>query len=229
MLEIAVHWSRPVDGAGLRAMLDGRERERYERFMRAEDKARFVTGRALARRALADATGLPPAEIAFGTRCEHCGGDHGKPRLAGSRWSFSLSHSGERVVLALAEGVELGVDVERESDRDIDSIGDMVLTPAERDVLAALPPAGRRAAFHAYWSRKEALLKATGHGLAAPMSAVHVSAPGEPAEVLAWDHDAAVPAVRLADLDAGEGYAAALAALTTRALKITPYEPSLLP
>ncbi|MDL4772127.1 4'-phosphopantetheinyl transferase family protein [Actinomadura xylanilytica] len=224
VLEIAVHWARPVDEPSMRVHLDDAEQTRYDRFLRAEDKARFVTGRALARTALAEATGLPPEEIRFSTDCEHCGGTHGKPRLPGRGVHFSLSHSGGLVVLALSRGAgaaEVGVDVERESDRDIDSIADMVLAAPEREVLAALPPAERRRAFHAYWSRKEALLKATGHGLAAPMSAIHVSAPAAPAEVLAWEGEAAVPTARLADLSPGPGYAASVAALTTRPLAVT--------
>ena len=124
-------------------------------------------------------------------------------------------------VLVLSDGPEVGVDVEQESDRDVDRLGEMVLSAPERDVLMALPPDQRRRGFHAYWCRKEALLKATGHGLAAPMTAIHVSAPGEPAEVLSWDDDKAVSPVRLADLTPGPGYAASLAVLTARPLKIT--------
>ncbi|MER7542385.1 4'-phosphopantetheinyl transferase family protein [Actinomadura sp.] len=219
MLECAVRWAVPMDEPPMRALLDDGERDRYDRFMRAEDKARFVTGRFLARTALAEATGRPPEGIRFTTDCPHCGAAHGKPRLPGSGLDFSLSHSGDRVVLVLAEGAEVGVDVERESDRDIDRLAEMVLNAAERAALAAM--ADRRRGFHAYWSRKEALLKATGHGLAAPMTAIHVSAPDDPPEVIAWNDDAAVSPVRLADLTPGPGYAASAAVLTGRPLKIT--------
>ncbi|MEU8800231.1 4'-phosphopantetheinyl transferase superfamily protein [Spirillospora sp. NPDC048819] len=219
VLECAVHWAVPADEPGMRALLDDAERDRYERFRRAEDRARFVTGRFLARTTLAEVTGRDPRGIRFTTGCRHCGGAHGKPRLPGAGVDFSLSHSGDRVVLVLAEGAEVGVDVERESDRDIDRLAEMVLTAPEREALAAMPD--RRRGFHSYWSRKEALLKATGHGLAAPMTAIRVTAPDEPAEVLAWDGEAAVSPVRLADLDPGPGYAAAAAVLTGRPLKIT--------
>lgn len=219
MLECAVHWARPADEPEMRALLDDGERDRYERFRRPEDKARFVTGRFLARTALAEATGLDPGTIRFTTGCPHCGGAHGKPRLPGHALDFSLSHSGDRVVLVLADGAEVGVDVERESERDIDRLAEMVLTAGEREALAAT--GDRERGFHRYWCRKEALLKATGHGLAAPMTAIRVSAPGEPAEVLSWDGEAAVSPVRLADLDPGPGYAAAAAVLTGRPLKVS--------
>ncbi|WP_184890400.1 4'-phosphopantetheinyl transferase family protein [Actinomadura livida] len=218
-LECAVRWAVPADDPGMRALLDDGERERYERFIRAEDKARFVTGRFLARTALAEVTGLDPRAMRFSTDCRLCAGAHGKPRLPGARVDFSLSHSGDRVVLVLAEGAEVGVDVERESDRDIDGLAKMVLSEPERAALAAMPD--RRRGFHAYWSRKEALLKATGHGLAAPMTAIRLTAPDEPPEVLEWDGEAAVSPVRLADLTPGPGYAAAAAVLTGRPLRIT--------
>ncbi|WP_147339520.1 4'-phosphopantetheinyl transferase family protein [Actinomadura spongiicola] len=219
VLECAVHWARPTDTPDMRALLTDEERDRYDRFLRPADKARFVTGRFLARTALAEATGLDAATIRFTTDCPHCGGTHGKPRVLGSGVDFSLSHSGDRVVVVLAEGVEVGVDVEQENDRDVDRLAEAVLAVPERAALAAMDD--RRRGFHRYWTRKEALLKATGHGLAAPMTAIHVSAPGEPAEVVAWDGEAAVSPVRLADLDPGPGYAAAVAALTDRPLKIT--------
>ncbi|MFI0483757.1 4'-phosphopantetheinyl transferase family protein [Actinomadura sp. 9N215] len=219
VLECAVRWARPADDAEMRALLDDGERDRYDRFLRPADKARFVTGRFLARTALAEATGLAPEDIRFTTDCPHCGGSHGKPRLPGSAVDFSLSHSGDRVVVVLTEGAEVGVDVEQEGDRDIDRLGEMVLAAPERAVLAAMDD--QRRGFHRYWTRKEALLKATGHGLAAPMTAIHVSAPDEPPEVVAWEGEAAVSPVRLADLTPGPGYAAAAAVLTDRPLKIT--------
>jgi 4'-phosphopantetheinyl transferase len=221
VLECAVHWAAPSDEPHMRDLLDDGERRRYDRFLRAEDKARFVTGRFLARTVLSEATGLAPRDIRFTTDCPHCGGTHGKPRLPGHTLDFSLSHSADRVVLVLTDGPEAGVDVEQESDRDVDRLGEMVLSAPERAVLADLPLDLRKRGFHAYWCRKEALLKATGHGLAAPMTAIHVSAPDEPAEVLAWDDDKAVSPVRLADLTPGPGYAASLAVFTDRPLKIT--------
>lgn len=221
VLECAVHWARPADDPRMRDLLDEGERVRYARFMRPEDKARFVTGRFLARTVLAEATGRPARDLRFTTDCLLCGDAHGKPRLPGSGLDFSLSHSGDRVLLVLVEGAEVGADVEQESDRDVDSLSRMVLTPAETEALRTMTD--RIRGFHAYWSRKEALLKATGHGLSAPMTAIHVSAPDEPPEVVAWEGEAAVSPVRLADLDAGPGYAASAAVLTGRPLRLTEF------
>ncbi|GAA4241002.1 4'-phosphopantetheinyl transferase superfamily protein [Actinomadura meridiana] len=221
VLECAVHWARPADTPDMRSLLAPGERDRYDRFMRPADKARFVTGRFLARTVLAEATGLDPKTIRFTTDCPHCGGAHGKPRLSGTELDFSLSHSGDRVVVAVTEGAEVGVDVEEEGDRDVDRLAEMVLAGPERAALAATPDPKR--GFHRYWTRKEALLKATGHGLAAPMTDIHVSSPNEPAEVVSWTGEAAVSPVRLADLSPGPGYAAAAAVLTDRPLRIVEF------
>jgi len=71
----------------------------------------------------------------------------------------------------------------------------------------------RGAAFFGYWTRKEALLKATGQGLAIEPATVHVTPPGDPAALLAGPRPLVPERVHLRDLDAGAGYAACLALL----------------
>ncbi len=50
---------------------------------------------------------LDPEDVAF------VAGPQGKPECPATRLRFNLGHSGERAVVALAEDVEVGVDVER--------------------------------------------------------------------------------------------------------------------
>jgi phosphopantetheinyl transferase len=227
VLGCQVWWARPRDDPALRSLLDAGERERAGRFGLAGDRARFVAGRALARLVLAGLTGLAPRELALTSRCAFCGGPHGKPRLAGAaaaggpEVSFSVAHSGDRVVVAAARGAELGVDVEQDAGPSRDRLARRVLTPAERAALAALPPGRRRGGFAVCWCRKEAVLKADGRGLAVPMSALTVSPPGTAAALLAWRDGPAGPGARLADLHPGPGYAACLAVLTARPVRVT--------
>ena len=94
-----------------------------------------------------------------------------------------------------------------------------MLHPLERDTLAALPPAKRTPAFLRCWTRKEAVLKATGEALTTAMDTLRVSSPDEPPEVLEWP-DASAREVRLHDLEPGEGYAACVAALTGLPLQV---------
>ncbi|SHG43492.1 4'-phosphopantetheinyl transferase family protein [Streptoalloteichus hindustanus] len=215
--ECHVWWARPDAAlAGLVGLFDEAERRRHDRFLREADRWRYVAGHALIRLVLAPLVGRRPAELAFSTVCRHCGAGHGKPRLTPeSGLDFSLSHSGDRVVLAVARGVELGVDVEELSRRTEPELAEHVLSPAELSALDALPEDRRHAGFFTYWTRKEAVLKATGHGLAIATRAVELSAPTEPPRLVRWS--AAEPLnspVTLHDLRPGPGHLAALAVLT---------------
>jgi 4'-phosphopantetheinyl transferase len=219
--ECQVWWAGAAAGHGeLLPLLDAGERARWSRFRRDADRARFLAAHALARRVLAVHAGMPAAELGFATLCRRCGAtDHGKPRLvAAGGIEFSLSHSGERVVLALARGVVLGVDVERlKPERDAAALTAAVLSAAEQRVVAALPPARRALALLRYWTRKEALLKATGDGLAIEPARLTVTAPDAPPALVAWE--AASPPetdAYLVDLSPGPGHVASLAMLGRR-------------
>lgn len=220
-----VWWSEPIRDVGtVLDLLNDAERRRFEGLRSPGDRARFVTGRVLARRALAAELGSDPAAITLITRCPTCGGPHGKPVLAGTRGAidFSISHAGDRVVVATSRGAAIGVDVERiRTVEDLAAPGASVLADDERSVLRALPAAQRAAAFMRYWTRKEAVLKATGEGLMTPMAALRVTAPGEPPAVASWCAGERAREVRMLDLDPGGGYRACVAVLTNLPLRLT--------
>lgn len=210
-------------------LLDDDERDRHARFRLPADRDRYLAAHALARLVCGQAAGVPPERVEFTLHCPVCDrtDPHGKPRPAGtaSGLEISWSHSGDRVGVALARDVPVGLDVERVSaGRDIDGLADHVLAAAERADLDALPPERRTAGFFGYWTRKEALLKATGHGLAGGPTSVEVGPPDAPAAVRAWHGPAAQDAVWLTDLDAGPGYRAALAALCAGPLTVVVHD-----
>jgi 4'-phosphopantetheinyl transferase len=188
--ECQVWWARPGAAAPpLLDLLDEAERARWSRFMRAEDKARYLVSHAMLRLVLAVHAGIPPRELCFSTICRYCGESHGKPELAGSgqRLQFSLSHSGEQAVVAVCRAVPLGVDVEQvRPGRDRLSLIPSVLSEAEQQAIEALPRDRRELAFLRYWTRKEAVLKATGHGLAIPLKSLTLSAHDAAPELVCW-------------------------------------------
>ncbi len=206
-----VLWSPLCDRAGTRALLDEGERARYEALRDPGDRARFVTGRALVRTVLGRATGTAPDRVRISRLCRHCGKEDGKPFVPGTDVRFSLSHSGEHVVLAVTRESEIGVDVQRVSRGEVGEIAGRVLSAEEHRQFETLPTGNRAYAFAVYWARKEALLKAVGVGIAVPKRAISVSAPGQPAALLAWRGEYGGDTFGLADLRAGSEYAAALA------------------
>jgi 4'-phosphopantetheinyl transferase len=99
-------------------------------------------------------------------------GRHGKPALADHRAAlrFNLSHSGETMLIAIAWRQEIGVDIEQIKPRsDVVALSRRALEPAEAAAVEATAPAARLEAFYAAWTRREAVGKCFGAGLAAPL------------------------------------------------------------
>jgi len=94
---------------------------------------------------------------------------HGRPLIEsdGGRHDASWSHSGDILLIALGEGVDVGVDVEfvKPRARALE-LAARYFTPAETAWLATRPASTRDAAFTRLWCAKEAVLKAHGRGLA---------------------------------------------------------------
>jgi 4'-phosphopantetheinyl transferase len=85
--------------------------------------------------------------------------------------------------------------------------------------VEALPPERRARACLAYWTRKEAVLKATGEGLNKPMTDFTLSSPDEPPALVSWHPpDPGRPVPALADVPLGEDYHGAVAVLGVRSV-----------
>lgn len=158
-------WPLAVDAIDLgppEQTLDATELSRAGQFHAPEHARRYVAARGLLRLVLSYYLGCGPREIAFEP------GTYGKPGLKcpdDSGLKFNLSHSGGILAIAVARR-EVGVDVERiDPAVPVDEIARFVFSPAEQSLLAAMPHPERTKAFYRLWTRKEALLKATGEGL----------------------------------------------------------------
>lgn len=229
-VECQVWWAvpRPPDEAHA-ALLSEVEVGRRDGIRAAADRDRFTTGVVLSRLLLAGHSAADPAGLALHRTCSRCGGPHGKPTVSGDL-HFSVSHSGARVVVAVTRTGPVGVDVEVLGGRDdVARIARLVLSEAERQVLDDLPPANRVRAFLRYWTRKEALVKATGEGLAVRLPALWVSAPDEPPRLLGWDGRPEMPdRMRLYDLDPGPDWLGSLAVLGGSEVDVTEHDASAL-
>jgi 4'-phosphopantetheinyl transferase len=154
-----------IDRATLVATCSDEELARAARFRSPASSATWLMSRWVLRFVLSAATGSPAAALKL------VASDSGKPRLAQSGApEFSLSHSGGFVAVAVAGGDGVGpVGVDLEVDRRFHSAGrlaDHLLGPAEARRWTALAPDAREPHLLRQWTRTEALLKATGEGVA---------------------------------------------------------------
>lgn len=216
MIECAIWWASPLPNSPeYVALLDEPERGRHQAYRQEIDQRRFLTGRVMAKTVLGERLGRPAEEVRFDATCEDCGKPHGKPRLEGVE--FSISHSGDRIGLAVTTA-PVGLDVETENRRADDSLISYALNETEQKALAGLSPEERASAFFQYWTRKEALMKATGKGLKIPLQAITLDG----ARLADSTHAALTPSgTWLADLTPGEGYRAAVAVLTRENVETT--------
>jgi 4'-phosphopantetheinyl transferase len=196
----------------LAGLLTGEERERAARFRSEPARDLFVASRALQRVLAGRYLGVAPDRVRIARHCQLCGDPgHGRPRLADARGlDFSVSHSGVLVALGYAASGRLGIDVEAADRRlDVASLSDTVLSADEAALLASTPQTERQSAFHRLWTRKEAALKLTGHGLAVPLASLSVAADrGRVSPVpVGWPREP----IRLLDLRLPDGYLGALA------------------
>lgn len=150
-------------GDRLTALLTQEEQLRSSRFRNAVDRQRFTIGRALTRLAVASHLGCSAQQVGITID------DAGKPWLEPGRasLSFSIAHSGDLVVAALAARGAIGVDVEsRGQTIDLEAVMPLACSVSESDTIRSLPTADRIHRFLVLWTLKEAFLKATGVGLA---------------------------------------------------------------
>ncbi len=211
-----VIWFMHISQAGRfpLSLLSTDEQERYDRYRFDIDRHRFLAGCAMARLFLCDRLGLDASAIVIDRTCPRCGADHGKPRLTGSAWQYSISHSGDYVAVAFSDAAEVGLDVELDGVHRSRDVWQAVLSPAELRSLEATEEATRDHAFLRYWTRKEAALKASGRGLTVEPWQLKVSGPEDAAMVTRWPAElATIPVPSLCDLDFLPGHVATLAVL----------------
>lgn len=144
----------------------------------------------------------------------------GKPRIDPA-WhpaplTFNLTHSRGRALVAVSREREVGVDVERlRRDLPMERLAARFFSPREIAALRDTPEEIRPAAFFACWTRKEAYVKARGTGLFGgwPLQSFAVSVePGAgPVALEIPGHEGEAARWGLESLDAGPGYAAAVA------------------
>lgn len=153
--------------ARCRSWLSEEERARADRFVRPDDRTRYILAHGGLRAVLARYTGLDPSGLAFQV------GASGKPALRDGSvlpqpLRFNLSHSHGRMLIAVARDRDVGVDLEQIRDKvEVVKLAERFYAAAEYQEILRFAGAGQAGEFYRYWVAKEAVLKGQGVGLRA--------------------------------------------------------------
>jgi 4'-phosphopantetheinyl transferase len=185
MTRVRVLVAAPGDLAWLRGAASPADETRAARYREPDDRARALVAAALLRHAVAGLGARTPDEVTVGRWCRGCArlADHGRPVVLDDAGGverdvhLSVAHAGDVVVAAVTLAGRVGVDVERVAGTGFEGFDDAVLTVRERAHVRQLRAADRAAWRARTWTRKEALLKATGHGLTVEPRSVDVMDP----------------------------------------------------
>jgi 4'-phosphopantetheinyl transferase len=169
-------------------LLSGEERERHGSFLNDAAKLQYLTAWALARTSLSRYADVKPQAWRFRRR------ERGRPEIvlqdeptlngppppgvpvaSAAAHSlpplrFNLSHSGGLVACLVTFEADVGVDIES-TQRNLDMVrlADRFFSPEEAGEVRSLTGPERDERFFAYWTLKEAYLKARGRGLSIPL------------------------------------------------------------
>jgi 4'-phosphopantetheinyl transferase len=156
------------------------ERERAAKFRRPRDRRLYLASHAALRLLISRYTGHPAQSLRIVPDAT------GRPVLDGelSRLRFSLSHSGDLALAALAVDEAVGVDVEQvRGFPDVMDVAQRYFASAEAEGIRLLQPDQRPTAFAVTWTRKEAIVKALGVGLAVALESFDTGPAERPASV----------------------------------------------
>ncbi len=147
-------------------LLDENEIARAKRFHFDEHRQRYIVAHAVLRKILSLYTAISPEKMEFVL------GPRGKPYLKENKWDlqFNVSHSHDRIVYALTHHVEVGVDIEKIEPHFDEGVAKRFFSAKEYAELMTLPEEKKISAFYRLWAGREAVIKALGEGLYAPLA-----------------------------------------------------------
>lgn len=191
--------------AGSLEVLSQSERERAAKFAVRRPAKAFIQRRTIIRNLLSEHLGIPATEIEIEES------QSGKPSIINpnveTALGFSIANSTDILIVALARGMETGVDVEvLHPPSDIQNLALRYFTDREVKHVQSLPESCATIGFLKLWTRKEAIMKAHGDGMKLGLGNIDVSEISDQTPVEIYGRSYFVK-----DLYAPAGYIAALA------------------
>jgi 4'-phosphopantetheinyl transferase len=152
----------------IEAALLPHEGPRHQRIVVERARREHAITRVLVRRILSRYARVSPQSWRFGEN------EHGRPHIEApqldARLDFNVSHTAGLIACLVGRERVLGVDVEaKDRVRRVLDISERFFSPSEATALRALPAPRQPDRFLAYWTLKEAYIKARGKGLAIPL------------------------------------------------------------
>jgi 4'-phosphopantetheinyl transferase len=149
------------ENSRFKEILSTEELERSSRFYSSQYSIRWRYFHCAMRDILSRYTGCKPRELSFAVIARD------KPVLVDFPGVFyNLSHSTDRALLAVTSIAPVGVDIEfNRGLADTQALIERYFSAREQHTLAQLPEEEISTAFYRVWTRKEAVIKAHGHGL----------------------------------------------------------------
>ena len=189
-------------------VLDEAEQAHAGKIKNALLHKRFVEVHGRLRNVLAQTLNQPPEKIWIKKA------EHGKPYLADyPELAFNLSHSADRLIIAIGWNCQLGVDIEFCKQRiNLPGLVDKCFAEEEAAYWTKLPETKKIQAFYRFWTRKEAFVKATGYGIGLGLNHCAIN-PDNPTEFLRVPGNCGKASEwHVLDIDLGEGICSALVA-----------------
>jgi 4'-phosphopantetheinyl transferase len=140
-------------------LLSSTELARANRYRFDDDRRRSIVARAATRRLIGRYLDADPQSLVFIEE------KHGKPALRNRAIEFNASHSGDLVALAFARETPVGIDVEQKRQLH-DTLALARRYFSAEEVAMVEQAADAVDAFLTIWTAKEAIVKASGKGIA---------------------------------------------------------------
>lgn len=142
-------------------LLNADEKQKADTFSRAELQQKYINTRGMLRKVLGTYLNMKPQDINIKKA------EYGKPFVENSEVFFNLSHTGNKLVIAVSNVGEIGIDLEQlKARKNLKGLVEKCFSVTEQQSWESLSERQQIIMFYYLWVRKEALVKAIGRGIA---------------------------------------------------------------